>query len=119
MTHNVNDGLALVQTTGQKMREGADAVAAGVRTEAGAVAHGIREEIDSVRRHEPAAHKRGHHQPHHGHHHGHHGHHQKKRRDRSGLRSRPVELTASMATAAAALFVGRLVRSRPGRRPGR
>ena len=122
MTHDVDDGLTLVKTTGQKVREGADAVAAGIRNEVAAVAHEIFEEIDSARQHEPATHKRGHRQPHHGRHgqhHSHHGHHQKKQPERSNLRSRPVELTASMAMAAAALFVGRLVRSRPGRRPER
>lgn len=102
MTHSVNDGLALVQATGQKVRDGVGAAATGIRDEMGVVAHGIREEIDEVRRHEPAAHKRKLRK-------------QRGQREQSTWLSRVVKLTASITTAAAAFFVSRLVRSRNGR----
>jgi hypothetical protein len=99
MAHSVSDGIALAQTTGQKVRDGVGAAATGIRGEMEHVAHGIREEIDGLRHHESAAHKREQH----------------AHRERSGWPARMVKLAASAAGAMAAFFVSRLVRSRHGR----
>lgn len=89
MTDVVNDGLGLVQATGRKVRDGAGAVATGVRREADAVAHGVRQEIGGVRRH------------------GHPAHH----RQQPGWRARLIGLAASVAGAVVAFFVSRMVRA--------
>ena len=86
MTHMVNDGLGVVQATGQKVAGGVSAVASGIRDGAGAVAHGIRDGIDRDSRH-----------------------------DKSGRLTGVAELTASIAGAVAAFFVSRLVRARLSR----
>lgn len=96
MTHNVSDGIALAQTTGQKVRDGVGTVATGIRDEMGHVAHGLREEIDGIRHQEPAAHKKDQH----------------AHRERSGRPAQMVKVAAPAAGAVAAFLVSRLVRSR-------
>lgn len=95
MAHVVNDGLGLVQTTGQKVRDGVGAVASGVRDEVGVVTNGVREEIGGIRQHaeHPAAHKR----------------------KQSAGTARLVGLAASAAGVLAVFGVGRLVRTKPRR----